>query len=100
MSFLRRAGRVAVASSIHGNVQRRQRTRWAAEDQARAAQAQPVPPIPDLPPLPPQAAPAAPAASAASMDLKLEQLTKLGELKNAGVLTKAEFETQKARILA
>lgn len=38
MSFLRRAGRVAVASSIHGNVQRRQRTRWAAEDQARAAQ--------------------------------------------------------------
>ncbi|MBW4816644.1 SHOCT domain-containing protein [Rhodococcus qingshengii] len=97
MSFLRRAGRVAVASSIHGNVQRRQRTRWAAEDQARAAQAQPVPPIPDLPPLPPQAAPAAPAAS---MDLKLEQLTKLGELKNAGVLSEAEFETQKARILA
>ena len=34
------------------------------------------------------------------MDLKLEQLTKLGELKNAGVLTEAEFETQKARILA
>ncbi|MDE8646950.1 SHOCT domain-containing protein [Rhodococcus qingshengii] len=100
MSFLRRAGRVAVASSIHGNVQRRQRTRWAAEDQARAAQAQPVPPIPDLPPLPPQAAPAAPAAPAASMDLKLEQLTKLGELKSAGVLTEAEFETQKARILA
>ncbi len=53
-----------------------------------------MPPIPDLPPLPPQAAPAA------SMDLKLEQLTKLGELKNAGVLTEAEFETQKARILA
>ncbi|MFC8930598.1 SHOCT domain-containing protein [Rhodococcus sp. NPDC057135] len=94
MSFLRRAGRVAVASSIHGNVQRRQRNRWAAEDQARAAQAQPVPPIPDLPPLPPQAAPTA------SMDSKLEQLTKLGELKNAGVLTDAEFEIQKARILA
>ncbi|MFJ7619520.1 SHOCT domain-containing protein [Rhodococcus erythropolis] len=94
MSFLRRAGRVAVASSIQGNVQRRQRTRWAAEDQARAAQVQPVPPIPDLPPLPPQAAPTA------SMDAKIEQLTKLGELKNAGVLTDAEFETQKARILA
>ena len=28
------------------------------------------------------------------------QRTKLGELKNAGVLTEAEFETQKARILA
>lgn len=97
MSFLRRAGRVAVASSIHGNVQRRQRTRWAAEDQARAAQAQPVPPIPDLPPLPPLPPQSAPTAS---MDAKIEQLTKLGELKNAGVLTDAEFETQKARILA
>ena len=34
------------------------------------------------------------------MDAKIEQLTKLGALKNAGVLTDAEFETQKARILA
>ncbi|MDV6267672.1 MULTISPECIES: SHOCT domain-containing protein [Rhodococcus] len=92
MSFLRRASRVAVASSIHGNVQRRQRTRWAAEDQAKAA-AQAVPPIPDLPPLPPQVAPAA------SMDAKIEQLTKLGELKAAGILTDAEFDAQKARIL-
>ena len=92
MSFLRRASRVAVASSIHGNVQRRQRTRWAAEDQAKAA-AQVVPPIPDLPPLPPQVAPAA------SMDAKIEQLTKLGELKAAGILTDAEFDTQKARVL-
>ena len=48
-------------------------------------------------PLPPQAPPA---ESEMSMDAKLEQLTKLGELKNAGVLTEAEFETQKARILA
>ncbi|MGC0366823.1 hypothetical protein ABH922_004807 [Rhodococcus sp. 27YEA15] len=93
MSFIRRASRVAVASSIHGNVQRRQRTRWAAEDQAKAA-AQPVTPIPDLPPLPPQP------GSEVSMDEKIEQLTKLGELKTAGVLTDAEFETQKARILA
>lgn len=94
MSFLRRASRVAVASSIHGNVQRRQRTRWAAEDQAKAAQAaQAAPPIPDLPPLPPQTAPAP------SMDAKIEQLTKLGELKATGVLTDAEFDSQKARIL-
>lgn len=91
MSFLRRASRVAVASSIHGNIQRRQRTRWAAEDQAKAAQA--VPPIPDLPPLPPQVAPAA------SMDAKIEQLTKLGELKAAGILTDGEFDAQKARTL-
>lgn len=30
----------------------------------------------------------------------IEQLTKLGELRDAGVLTEAEFEVQKARILA
>jgi hypothetical protein len=30
----------------------------------------------------------------------LEQLKQLGELKAQGVLTEAEFETQKARILA
>ena len=44
---------------------------------------------------PVQAAPAAP-----SQDDKLEQLQKLGELKTAGVLTEAEFEAQKAKILA
>jgi phage shock protein PspC (stress-responsive transcriptional regulator) len=35
----------------------------------------------------------------ASTDEVLEQLRKLGELKNAGVLTELEFETQKAKIL-
>jgi hypothetical protein len=30
----------------------------------------------------------------------IEQLTQLGALRDAGVLTDAEFETQKARILA
>jgi len=30
----------------------------------------------------------------------LEQLKSLGELKQAGVLTEAEFEAQKAKILA
>jgi hypothetical protein len=33
------------------------------------------------------------------MDAKIEQLTTLGELKAAGVLTDAEFDSQKARIL-
>jgi hypothetical protein len=32
-------------------------------------------------------------------DAKLEQLTKLGELKAQGILTDAEFEAQKAAIL-
>jgi hypothetical protein len=33
-------------------------------------------------------------------DDKLEQLKQLGELKTSGVLTDAEFEAQKAKILA
>ena len=33
------------------------------------------------------------------MDAKLEQLKELGQLKDAGVLSEAEFEQQKARIL-
>ena len=42
-----------------------------------------------------QAAPAAPLA----ID-PMEQLRKLGELRDAGVLTDAEFETKKAELLA
>lgn len=37
---------------------------------------------------------------APSTDDKLAQLRELGELKTAGVLTEAEFEQQKAKILA
>ena len=33
------------------------------------------------------------------MGSKLEQLKQLGELKDAGVLSEAEFEAQKAKIL-
>ncbi|MBH5146368.1 MULTISPECIES: SHOCT domain-containing protein [Rhodococcus] len=87
MSFLRRASRVAVASSIHGNVQRRQRTRWAQQDQTSTASATPN-------------TPATVADSAAPTPDILDQLAKLGELKNAGILTDAEFDTQKARLLA
>ena len=43
---------------------------------------------------------AAPAVAAPSMDDKLAQLQQLGQLKDAGVLTAAEFEAQKAKILA
>ena len=38
-------------------------------------------------------------APAASMADRLAQLKELGELLSAGVLTQAEFEQQKARIL-
>jgi hypothetical protein len=83
MGLLRTAGRVAVASSVHGRVQRRQQQRWAAQDQG-ATQA------------PPQAPPQAAATSTADL---LEQLTQRGKLRDAGVLTDEEFELQKARIL-
>jgi hypothetical protein len=41
----------------------------------------------------------APPAASSTDDL-LEQLQKLGELKEAGVLTESEFQAQKAKILA
>jgi hypothetical protein len=69
------------ATHVSNNVSRRQANRWAEQE---GAAAEPV-----------QAAPAAPA-----QDDKLEQLQKLGELKASGVLTEAEFEAQKAKILA
>jgi hypothetical protein len=51
---------------------------------------QPAPP-------PPQAA--APAPSGATTDDKLAQLKQLGELRESGVLTDAEFEATKLKIL-
>lgn len=78
-----------MASSVHGRVQRRQQQRWAAQDQAAAHAA--------APPVPPQAQP--PAAPQADTSERLTQLAQLGELKTAGVLSEAEFEREKARIL-
>ena len=42
---------------------------------------------------------AAPAQAALSVDNLFAQLTKLGELRDAGLLTEAEFAQQKARLL-
>ena len=93
MSLLRTAAHMGVASSVHGRVQRRQRGRWAAQDQAMAAAA---PPLAAPAPAP---APPAPAAGTPSMDDKLDQLKKLGELRDAGILTDAEFDAKKTAIL-
>ena len=106
MGLLKTAATVAVASSVHGRIQRRQQARWAAQDQAAAAASAPPPPPPQYAapaqqahaePAPPQA-PAAP-VQAADMNERLGQLKQLGELLSAGVLTQAEFDQQKARIL-
>ncbi|HEY7033146.1 MAG TPA: SHOCT domain-containing protein [Thermomicrobiales bacterium] len=80
MGLIKTAGKAAVAASVVGRVQRRQQQRWAAQDQLAAGSA--VPPAPGT-----------------AMDQRLAQLAKIGELRNAGVLTDAEFEAQKARIL-
>ena len=93
MSILRTAARASVATRVIGNTHRRQQRRWAAEDQAAAqrtaAQQAPAP-----------AAPPAPADPAAETGDLLTKLTQLGQLRDSGVLTDAEFEAQKARILA
>ena len=56
--------------------------------QADAAQAQ------EPPAAPPPPAPAAPAVD------PIEQLTKLAALKDSGALTEAEFDAEKAKLLA
>ena len=88
--LLRGVARTAVvagtATAVSNRVSRRQAERWAEQDQQGYYDE-----------APPQAAPA-PAAPAEPDPL--EQLQKLGELKAAGVLTDAEFEAQKAKILA
>ena len=89
MGLIKTAAKVAVASSVHGRIQRRQQLRWAEQDAQAGIVA-------------PQAAGHVPQAAAAPMDpmsARLAQLTQLGELRSAGVLTDAEFEAQKAVIL-
>jgi hypothetical protein len=86
MPLLRGVARTAViagtATAVSNRVSRRQAERWSQEsDQQYYDQAPPAPA-------------AAPAAD------PLEQLKQLGELRAQGVLTDAEFEAQKAKILA
>jgi hypothetical protein len=81
--LLRGVARTAViagtATSVSNRVSRRQANRWATQEQ----QAEP----------PPQQA-------AGGGGDRMQQLKDLAALKQQGVLTEAEFETEKARILA
>lgn len=102
MGLLKTAATVAVASSVHGRIQRRQQNRWAAQDQAAAPAAPPPQYAAPAPAEQPYAQPPAPApvpAATVSTADRLAQLKELGELLSAGVLTQAEFEQQKAHIL-
>jgi hypothetical protein len=88
MPLLRGVARTAViagtATAVSNRVSRRQSERWYGDEQGQAPEEAAAPA-------------AAPAAAAAD---PLEQLKQLGELKAQGVLTDAEFEAQKAKILA
>ena len=93
--LLRGIARTAVvagtATAVSNRVSRRQAGRWAAQDQRQAE-----PAYDDEPAGAPAAADDAPGDA---MSAKLAQLKDLGELRSQGVLTDAEFETQKQRIL-
>ncbi|QIM18101.1 SHOCT domain-containing protein [Leucobacter coleopterorum] len=95
MSLLRTAARASVATRVIGNTHRRQQKRWAAEDAAAA-------PVQQPPVTVPVAAPAEAALPSAppTADPIIAQLQQLAQLRDAGVLTPAEFEQQKQRILA
>ena len=83
MGLIKTAAKAAVASSVHGRVQRRQQTKWAAQDEAKGLSIS----------QPPGYAGMVPQAD------RIGQLHQLGELHSSGVLTQAEFEQEKARIL-
>ena len=85
----RTAAIAGTATAVSNRVSRRQANKWSQQEQAQQEQA------PQQAQAPPPPAPAAP-----STDDKLSQLKELGQLKESGVLTDAEFEAQKAKILA
>jgi Short C-terminal domain len=86
MGLLRMAARTAVvagtATAVSGRVQRRQASKWDAQDQQQDAQEQ-------------QYAPEAPEAE----DDATAQLQNLAKLHTQGVLTDDEFAAAKAKIL-
>jgi phosphoglycolate phosphatase-like HAD superfamily hydrolase len=91
--LIRGVARTAVvagtATAVSNRVSRRQAERWSQQDYEQQQQAQQQYAAPEPPP----------AAPAAGMESVLDQLKQLGELRDAGVLTEAEFEAQKAKLL-
>ncbi len=99
--LIRGVARTAVvagtATAVSGRVQRRQAEKYASRDaqiyaDRQAAYQQQAPQQAPPPPPPP--------TGATGTNDRLAQLKELGELKAQGILTEAEFEAQKAKILA
>jgi hypothetical protein len=84
---LRTVGRTAViagtATAVSGRVARRQNAKFASQEEAAAQQQMPAQQAPD-----------------GGGDDPMDQLKKLAELKDQGILTEQEFSDQKAKILA
>lgn len=82
--LLRGVARTAVvagtATAVSGRVARRQNQRWSRQEEEQYAE---------------QSPPATPAADESLLD----QLKRLGELKEQGILSDEEFRQQKARLL-
>ena len=84
----RTAAIAGTATAVSNRVSRRQANRWSQQEQQQPqAYEQPPPPVQ-------QAAP-----PAEDMDAKIAQIRQLGELKEQGLLTEAEFQTKKSQIL-
>jgi hypothetical protein len=92
MPLLRGIARTAAiagtATAVSNRVSRRQQNRLAQQEDQQYAQQQP------------QYAPAPPPAAAAPARDSMAQLKDLADLKAQGILTDAEFDAQKAKILA
>ncbi len=90
---MRTVGRTAViagtATAVAGGVARHQENKYAQQDAAAAAQQQQAP-----------AEPSPPEQAAPTSDDQIAKLKELAQLKDQGILTEAEFDDQKAKILA
>ena len=95
--LIRGVARTAViagtATAVSNRVSRRQAGRWAAQEQQQA------PPPQQQPYSEPAPSYSEPPPAAANMDDRIAQLRELGQLRDAGVLSDAEFEAQKGKIL-
>ncbi len=90
---LKAAVAVKTADVIHERV-------LARQQEHAAAQGHPAPVAAVAQPGSAEPMAAAPAPASPGMGDKLAQLKQLGELRESGVLTDAEFETQKAQLLS
>jgi hypothetical protein len=85
---IKRTAVVAGAAAVSKRISRRQTGRWSGEDESQANDE-----------LPDEEQPAEEQPPADDMSATIEQLRQLAELRTQGVLTDAEFEQQKARVL-